>query len=86
MSELFPIDQVAKDSPRVVWMKRYVVQVKDDAGSRNGGKLAFSQNNPQWSTGYGITEDAAINDFASKNKINLWHEGEQTPVPQLSLL
>lgn len=74
MTELFQPHEVAKDSPRVVWMKRYVVQVKDDAGSRNGGMLAFSQSNPTWKTGYGATEDDAITDFAKRNGIKLWSE------------
>ncbi len=54
------------------WMKRYAVQIKDDAGARNGGFLAFSLSNPTWKTGYGIEQDDALVDFAIKNNLEGW--------------
>lgn len=56
------------------WISRYAVQIREDEGKRNGGKLAFSLSNPQWKTGYGATEDDAITDFVKRNGIKLWSE------------
>jgi len=71
--DLFPDSM--QDSPKVIWMKRHAIQVKDDEIARvEGGKIAFSLSNPQWETGVGSDEGDAIADFARRNNMKLWNE------------
>lgn len=76
MNELFKEHEVAKDSPRVVWMKRYVVRFNEDDTYRDSGSkiVCYSLSNPTWEYGQGIDEDAAMVDFAKRNNLKLWSE------------
>jgi mannose/cellobiose epimerase-like protein (N-acyl-D-glucosamine 2-epimerase family) len=76
MDELFAVDAISVDSPKVKWMKANTIQVRDNVTNREDEtpKLVFSLSNPQFKTGYGLDEDDAIVDFAKRNGLKLWNE------------
>lgn len=79
MSELFPVQQVSADSPRLRWLKKWGVQIKDNGqgGEDEGGEwlrfAAISEKSRAF--GQGNTEDEALQDLALKNRWLMWTEG-----------
>lgn len=83
MSELFPLSQVQRDSPRRLWMKKHDLHtarsetwVKD--GVENGPWYCRKKNLRNFASdrafGFGVTEHDAIVDWATRNGVRLWNE------------
>lgn len=84
-TELFKEHEVAKDSPRVVWMKKHGVKTHNcpdlapinwcawERSNYPNGDENGIPNNPEL-CGYGPTEDDAIADMARLTKLKLWNE------------
>lgn len=88
--ELFPVETVLKDSPRLSWLKRHGLETEH---LENGGSecpetgdiiphwvCRVVKSNPNFSVyapkqiGSGDTEDEACADLAQKRGIRLWFE------------
>jgi hypothetical protein len=68
--ELIDSSQVAGDSPRLKWIKKYVVRLLlcTDDGLFHAISIAYKEH------GAGLKEDDALAEFARKNKVRMWNE------------
>lgn len=72
--ELFPIESVAMDSPRLAWLKRHRICTSENLVS--DPTLNFSawiQDQP-YEVSYGETEDEALMRLAVTYGISMWNE------------
>lgn len=74
MTDLFPAESLNVDSPRIAWMKRWVLQFKPDLAYDPASFICFSLSNPKMKSGRGDTEDDAMLDWAKQNGVRLWNE------------
>lgn len=70
MSELFPVEETMMDSPRISWIKKYSVSVRQTAR----GYYATSMRCSIANAGTGATEEEAIRDLGVQNNWTLWNE------------
>ena len=91
MSELFPVESVKGDSPRLAWLKSHHVKTKNfpeqKIGDENefGDELfpwyafsAFAEDDVNDFIG-GATEDDAIAEYARRKGLRLWNETNASP-------
>ncbi len=93
-NELFDINSVSMDSPRLAWKKKHSVET--EKLERAGDEDDNGDTIPQWvcrikklangaryfpnQIAGGDTEDEALAEYAAKNSIPLWNEeASQTP-------
>jgi len=83
MSELFPASEMAMDSPRLAWMKKYSVSVHHSKQCPESPWCAWFPGNEETPggipldpdlCGYGTTEEDALRDLAVRNDFPLWNE------------
>lgn len=80
MSDLFPAEQMAMDSPRLAWVKRYNVRVHHVATCPAPWSAWFPGNEENGLPsepelcGYGQTEEEALRDLGVRNDFPLWNE------------
>lgn len=86
MSELFPIESMTQDSPRLQWMKRHGVQThftscgpSDDNDwqpwvAAFGDPFQVVNQDGDEAMGFGHTEDEAIRNLACIHQVRLWNE------------
>ncbi len=81
MNELFPQEQVAVKSPRMLWMERYAVTIWDHGDAIEDELGEHARFQAQGRSGLGMphytegkTEDEAIAALAIKLRVKLWNE------------
>lgn len=86
MNELFPVESVASESPRLKWMKQHDVCTHFATHMQQPGEKPWCAWLPEFDDptrgipsdpdlcGYGATEDDALADLAINQGLKLWNE------------